>query len=165
MPVSEFSELYIQELRDLYSAERQLVDALPTVARAADSPKLVDAIEMHLEQTIQHVTRLETIFSEIGEKPTGHKCKAMEGLITEGKEMIKEIEKGPIRDAAIITAAQKIEHYEISGYGSARTFAELIGQANHAELLQTTLNEESTTDENLTKLAMSTINEEAAASA
>jgi len=165
MSVKDFNDLYIQELRDLYSAERQLVEALPAVARAVESPQLADAVEMHLEQTIQHVTRLEEIFKDLGEKPTGHKCKAMEGLIAEGKEIISDTEKGAIRDAALITAAQKIEHYEISGYGSARTFAELIGEAKHAKILQKTLDEESATDENLTKLAVSTINEEAAASA
>jgi ferritin-like metal-binding protein YciE len=165
MSIKDFNELYIQELRDLYSAESQLVAALPAMARAADSPQLSDAIEMHLEQTKEHVARLDQIFADLKEKPTGHKCKAMEGLIEEGKEMVKEIEKGPIRDAAIITAAQRIEHYEISGYGSARTFAEQIGEKKHAQLLQTTLDEEAKTDENLTKLAVSTINEEAAASA
>lgn len=159
--VTNFQDLYIEELRDLYSAETQLVKALPKVAKAVSNKKLQDAVNTHLEQTKGQVERLEQIFKDLGEKPTGHTCKAMQGLIEESDEMIKEIEAGPLRDAAIIGGAQKIEHYEISGYGTARTFAELIGQAEHVELLDMTLDEEAETDEMLTDIAVSVINEQA----
>jgi ferritin-like metal-binding protein YciE len=162
MSAKNFQEMYVESLRDLHSAERQLVAALPGVAKAASSPELKQAVETHLEQTKEHVARLDKIFGELGEKGTGHKCKAMEGLIEEGKEIIEEYEEGPVRDAALIGAAQKIEHYEIAGYGTARTFAELLGQPGHLELLQTTLDEEGATDKGLTELAVGVINTDAA---
>lgn len=161
MSVKNFDDLYIEELRDLYSAETQLVKALPKVAKSATDPKLQKAVEEHLEQTKGQVERLEQIFESLGEKPTGHTCKAMEGLIEEADEIMKEVEKGPLLDAALIGAAQKVEHYEIAGYGTARTFAEMLGQSEHIELLQETLDEEKTTDENLTTLATSKINAKA----
>lgn len=154
MSVKTFDDLYVEELRDLYSAERQLVTALPKVAKAAYAPELKEAVEGHLEQTKQHVARLESIFEKLGEKPTGHKCKAMEGLIEETKEMIEEIEEGPVRDAALIGGAQKVEHYEISGYGTARAFAEILGHPDHIEILQSTIEEEGETDHALTELSM-----------
>jgi ferritin-like metal-binding protein YciE len=162
MSVSSFQELYVEELRDLYSAERQLIEALPKVAKACSSPELSKAVEKHLKQTTEHAVRLERIFVDLGEKPTGHKCKAMEGLIEEGNEIIEEVDEGPLRDAALIGAAQKIEHYEIAGYGTARTFAEQLGQPKHIELLQATLDEEAATDKGLTEIAMGIINDEAA---
>lgn len=161
MSVSSFNDLYIEELRDLYSAETQLVKALPKVAKAVTSSKLKAAVEKHLEETKGQVERLEKIFGELGEEPTGHTCKAMQGLIEEGDEMIKEVEAGPLRDAALIGGSQKIEHYEIAGYGTARTFAEMLGQSGHMKLLQATLDEEAATDEGLTKLA-GAINSDAA---
>lgn len=154
MSVKSFDDLYIEELRDLYSAERQLVQALPRVAEAATSPELKKAVEAHLEQTETQVSRLEQIFEALGEKPTGHKCEAMEGLIEEAKGLIEDVEAGPILDAALIGGAQKVEHYEIAGYGTARTFAELLGHAEHVELLQATLDEEGQTDKDLTELSM-----------
>ncbi len=161
MSVKNFDELYVEELRDLYSAERQLIAALPKVAKNVTDPKLQKAVEDHLQQTKGQVERLEKIFESLGEKPGGHKCKAMAGLIEEADELIEDVEKGPLLDAALIGAAQKVEHYEIAGYGTARTFAEMVGKSEHAMLLQETLDEERTTDENLTAMATSKINAKA----
>src|SRR6266545_1930105 len=149
------------ELRDLYNAENQLVKALPKMAKAASSEELKDAFEKHLEQTKGHVERLEQVFEGLGEKPKGKTCRAMKGLIEEGSEILKEDGEDSVIDAGIIVAAQKVEHYEIAGYGSVRTFAHLLGQNKAAELLQTTLDEESETNELLNRLAESTVNPEA----
>jgi ferritin-like metal-binding protein YciE len=147
-------ELYIDELRDLYNAENQLTKALPKMAKAANSEELRSGFEEHLEQTKGHVKRLEQIFGSLDEKPTGKKCKGMEGLIEEGSEMIKEEEfKGEVLDAGLISAAQRVEHYEIAGYGSVRTYAKLLGEVQAAELLEQTLEEEKETDQKLTQLA------------
>jgi len=161
MKLDNLKTLYINELRDLYNAENQLVKALPKMAKAASSQQLKDAFEKHLEQTKTHVERLEEVFEEINEKPKGRTCKAMKGLIEEGSEILHEDGEESVIDAGIIVAAQKVEHYEIAGYGSVRTFAELLGKNKSAELLQTTLNEESETNETLNQLAEGIVNPEA----
>jgi ferritin-like metal-binding protein YciE len=145
-------ELYIDELKDLYSAENQLVKALPKMAKAATSEDLRAGFEEHLEQTKGQVQRLETIFEQLGESPKGKKCKGMEGLIEEGSEAIEEHD-GAVLDAALIGAAQRVEHYEIAGYGTVIAFAEELGESNHVSLLNETLEEEKETDEKLTGLA------------
>lgn len=155
-------DLLVDELKDLYSAETQLVKALPAAAKAAESDELRAGIEEHLEQTKGHVERLEKTMEILGESPKGQKCKAMEGLVAEAKEMIEKDAESPVRDAGIITSAQRIEHYEISAYGSAIAFARLLGESRIAELLQRTLDEEAETDKKLTDLAESGINEKAA---
>ena len=154
--------MYTDGLRDLYSAETQLTKALPKIAEAVESPKLQAAVKDHLEVTKNQKQRLETIFEDLGEKPSGHVCKAMQGLIEEGSELIDKVEAGPVRDAALIGAAQKVEHYEIAGYGTMCAFAKLLGLDEHAELLNQTLEEESETDEKLTSLAEGGVNEKAA---
>ena len=145
-------ELYIDELKDLYSAENQLVKALPKMAKAATSPDLRAGFEEHLEQTKGHVQRLETIFEQLGQSPKGKKCKGMEGLIEEGSEAIEEYE-GELLDAALIGAAQRVEHYEMAGYGTVSAFAEELGESEHVTLLNETLEEEKETDEKLSGLA------------
>src|SRR5205823_5816345 len=153
-------ELYVAELRDLYNAETQLVKALPKMAKASSNDELREGFEEHLRQTSEHVSRLEQIFEMLEEKPTGKKCLGMEGLVKEGAETMKEDYEDAVLDAAIIGAAQKVEHYEISGYGTVRTLAELLGEDEHVTLLEQTLEEEKQTDEKLTQLA-ETINSEA----
>jgi len=145
--------LYLDELRDLYSAENQLVKALPKMAKAATSAKLKAGFEKHLSQTREHVTRLEKIFSELAESPKGKTCKGMEGLIKEGSEMIEEDPGAEELDAGLIAAAQRVEHYEIAGYGCVRTYANLLGEKKAASLLEDTLDEEKDTDSTLTELA------------
>jgi ferritin-like metal-binding protein YciE len=139
MKLDTLKTLYTHELRDLYNAEGQLLKALPKMAKAASSEELRDAFEKHLEQTKSHVERLEEVFEDIGEKPKGKTCRAMKGLIEEGSEILQEDGEESVIDAGIIVAAQKVEHYEIAGYGSVRTFAQLLGKDRSAELLQTTL--------------------------
>ena len=154
MKENALKELYIDELRDIYNAENQLTKALPKMAKAATSEELRAGFEEHLEQTKGHVERLDQIFKGLGEKPTGKKCKGMEGLIEEGSEMIKEDElEGEALDAGLISAAQRVEHYEIAAYGCVRTYADLLGEADAVELLDQTLKEEKETDQKLTKLA------------
>jgi ferritin-like metal-binding protein YciE len=154
MKENALKELYIDELRDIYNAENQLTKALPKMAKAATSDELRAGFEEHLEQTKGHVERLEQIFQELGEKPTGKKCKGMEGLVEEGDEMIKEAElEGEALDAGLISAAQRVEHYEIAAYGCVRTYANLLGESDAAKLLEQTLKEEKETDQKLTKLA------------
>jgi ferritin-like metal-binding protein YciE len=153
-------ELYIDELRDIYNAENQLLKAIPKMAKASTSDDLRQGFETHLEQTKGHVQRLEQIFKELGQKPSGKKCKAMEGLVAEGAETLGEDYEDEVMDAAIIGAAQRIEHYEIAAYGTVRTFAELLGEENAVQLLEQTLEEEKETDQKLTDLA-SEINVEA----
>jgi ferritin-like metal-binding protein YciE len=148
-------------VRDLYSAEKQLLKALPRMAKAAGSADLKAAFTSHLRETEGQVERLEKVCDELNVKPAGKKCKAMEGLIEEGKEVL-EVEATPeARDAALIEAAQKVEHYEMAGYGSARTFAAILGEVKAAKLLQQTLDEEKRADEKLSALAESGLNEEA----
>ncbi len=161
--VSTLEELFLEELRDLYDAEKQLTKALPKMARAASSEELRAAFEEHLQQTEGQVERLEQIFESLGEKATGKKCAAMAGLVKEGDEIASEVEGTAVRDAGLIAAAQKVEHYEIAGYGSARTHAQMIGNEEAAQLLEETLDEEKETDERLTELAENTVNQDAAA--
>ena len=161
MKLDTLKTLYIDELRDLYNAENQLLKALPKMAKGASSGDLKDAFEKHLEQTKSHVERLEEVFQDIGETPKGKTCKAMKGLIEEGSEILKEDGEESVIDAGIIVAAQKVEHYEIASYGSVRTFAQLLGKDRSAELLQTTLDEESETNETLNQLAEEIVNPEA----
>ena len=153
MPNQGLKELYIDELKDLYSAENQLVKALPKLAKAAASDELRQGFEEHLEQTKGHVQRLEKIFATLDESPKGKKCKGMEGLVEEGSEMIDEDFEGSVKDAGLIGAAQRVEHYEIAGYGTVKAFAETLGENEHVELLEQTLQEEKDTDEKLTQLA------------
>jgi ferritin-like metal-binding protein YciE len=160
--VTTMEELFLDEIRDLYDAERQLTKALPEMAGAASSDELRDAFEEHLEQTRSHVERLEHIFEALGEKATGKKCAAMTGLIKEGNEIVNGSDETAVRDAGLIAAAQKAEHYEISGYGSARAHAEILGNEKVARLLDETLFEEREADERLNDLAQNLINEEAA---
>jgi len=153
MPNQGLKDLYIDELKDLYNAENQLVKALPKLARAAASDELRQGFEEHLEQTKGHVERLEKIFQMLDESPKGKKCKGMEGLIVEGSEVMEQDYEGSLLDAALIGAAQRVEHYEIAGYGTARSFAESLGQTDHVSLLNETLEEEKETDQKLTELA------------
>jgi ferritin-like metal-binding protein YciE len=161
MKLDTLQKLYTDELRDLYNAENQLLKALPKMAKAASSQELKDAFKKHLEQTKTHVERLEQVFDELDEKPKGKTCRAMKGLIEEGSEILREDGEESVLDAGIIVAAQKVEHYEIAGYGSVRTFAHLLGKDKSAQLLQTTLDEESETNEHLNRLAESVVNPEA----
>lgn len=153
MKMNSLHDLLVEELRDLYSAENQLLKALPKMAKAASSEELKTAFQEHTEQTEEQVRRLERIFTELEAKPKGKKCKAMEGLIEEAKEIMQEDMDETLLDAALIGAAQKVEHYEIAGYGTARTFAEILGYDNAVELLQETLDEEGETDKRLTGIA------------
>jgi ferritin-like metal-binding protein YciE len=156
MKENQLRELYVEQLRDLYSAETQLVKALPKMAEAATSEQLRTGFQQHLTQTQEHVRRLETIFEKLSEKPTGQKCKGMEGLIKEGREVIEDEEfEAELKDAALIAAAQRVEHYEIAGYGTVRTFANLLEDDEALELLEKTLDEEKETDQKLTEIAES----------
>jgi ferritin-like metal-binding protein YciE len=158
--ITTLHDVYVEQLRDLYSAENQLVKALPKMAKAASSPELAQGFTDHLEQTKEHVARLEKIFESLEEKPTGKKCKAMEGLVAEGAETIEENATPAAKDALLIAAAQRVEHYEMAGYGSVKTYARLLGEDESAKLLEQTLQEEEETDEKLTEVAES-INAEA----
>ena len=162
MDIESLQELLIEEMRDLYSAENQLTKALPKMAKKAANPQLKKAFETHLKETEGQIKRLQQIFDKLGKKPTGKKCAAMEGLVEEGKEMMGEDMEDDVMDAALIAAAQKIEHYEIASYGSVRSWAQLLGEREAAKLLQQTLDEEGKTDKLLTELAESSINVEAA---
>ena len=146
-------ELYVDELKDLYDAENRLVKAIPKMAKAASSEKLRSGFEEHLEQTRGHVDRLKEIFDNLGEKPSGKKCAGMMGLIKEGEEIMEEDFEGEVMDAALISAAQRVEHYEIAAYGCVRTWADLLGESEASALLDKTLEEEKETDEKLTQLA------------
>jgi ferritin-like metal-binding protein YciE len=153
MSNDNLKELYVEELKDLYSAENQLVKALPKMAKAASSDDLRQGFEEHLEQTKGHVQRLEKVFQALEETPKGKKCKGMEGLIAEGADVMEEDFEGNLMDAALIGAAQRVEHYEIAAYGTVRAFAKELGQTEQASLLTETLEEEKETDEKLTELA------------
>jgi ferritin-like metal-binding protein YciE len=156
-------DLYLNELRDLYSAETQLVEALPKMAGAATASHLRDTFTEHLEQTRGHVRRLEEIFNALEEKPSGQTCKAMKCLIEEGEDYMKAGGDESVRDAGLIGAAQRVEHYEIAGYGTARTLARRLGETQAAQTLQVTLDEEGEADRRLTEIAESDINKAAAA--
>lgn len=161
MKLDTLRELYIEELKDLYSAENQILKALPTMAKSASSPDLKAGFEEHLNQTREHVSRLEQIFQELGESPKGKHCKGMEGVIAEGKELMKEDAEPEVLDAGLISAAQHVEHYEIAGYGTCKAYATLLKENTAKSLLQKTLDEEVMTDKKLTQLAVSHINMEA----
>jgi ferritin-like metal-binding protein YciE len=154
-------DLFVSELKDLYSAENQILKALPKMAKAASTPELRAAFEEHLEQTQGHVERLDQIFETLGSSPKGKKCKAMEGLIEEGKEMLEADAEPSVRDAGLIAAAQRVEHYEMAGYGCVRTYARLLHDDRSATLLQETLDEEEETDKKLTELAEGLVNVQA----
>ncbi|TVQ01761.1 MAG: ferritin-like domain-containing protein [Planctomycetaceae bacterium] len=161
MSLATLHDLYVDELKDLYNAENQILKALPKMAKAASHPELGAAFTDHLAETKVHIERLETIFKELGKGPKGKKCKAMEGLLAEGQDLLAEDADPMVLDAALIAAAQRVEHYEMAGYGCVRTFARLLGEDRAADLLQQTLDEEGATDRKLTKLAESVINAEA----
>lgn len=162
MKLNNLEDLFHHELKDLYSAENQLVKALPKMAKAAFNEELKAGFEEHLEQTKGHVERLDQIAEKIGKKLTGHKCKAMEGLIEEGAELISEDAEDTVRDAGLIGAAQRVEHYEIAGYGTAVALAKKLGLKEAVSLLEETLQEEKETDAKLTDLAESSVNSSAA---
>jgi ferritin-like metal-binding protein YciE len=162
MALKTLEDLFIHELKDLYSAEKQLVKALPKMAKASTSEKLRAGFEEHLAQTEEHVARLEQIFEQLGKAARAPKCEAMAGLIEEGQKLMEEEAEPAVMDAGLIAAAQRVEHYEIAGYGTARTFARQLGHREAAKVLQQTLEEESETNEKLTELAESEINLQAA---
>jgi ferritin-like metal-binding protein YciE len=161
MKIETLRDLYVEQLQDLYSAETQLVAALPKMAEGASNTQLRTAFEEHLAQTRTQVNRLEQIFQQLGVEPGGHTCKGMEGLIKEGEEMIKAKGDSAAIDAGLIAAAQRVEHYEIAGYGCVRTYANLLGEQQAVSMLQQTLDEEAMTDQQLTDLAEHVINLEA----
>ena len=165
MKMKSLQDLLVDQLKDLYSAENQLVKALPKMAKAASNPDLRAGFEEHLEQTRGHVERLEQVCDDLGVTPKGKKCAAMEGLVEEGKELMEEDATPGVLDAGLIAAAQKVEHYEIASYGSARTWAEQLGLDRAVRLLQQTLDEEKATDAKLTELAEEMVNDEAEAGA
>lgn len=161
MKLESLKELYVSELQDLYDAENQILQALPKMAQAASSNRLRSAFQEHEQQTRGQVDRLDRIFQQIGANPRGKKCKGVAGLIAEGQELMKEDAEPVVRDAGLIAAAQKVEHYEIAGYGTVRTYAQMLGENDACRLLQETLNEEGETDKKLTAIA-ERINEQAA---
>ncbi|HVT17130.1 MAG TPA: ferritin-like domain-containing protein [Thermoanaerobaculia bacterium] len=165
MKLESLKDLYLEQLRDLYDAETQLVDALPKMAEAAKANDLKRAFNDHLRQTREQVSRLERIFKTLGEKATGRTCKGMQGLIKEGEEMLKNKGEPEVIDAGLIAAAQRVEHYEIAGYGTVRTYAEMLGDEEAVKLLEKSLQEEEETDDKLTELAEAHINQEAAVGA
>lgn len=158
MELESLYDLYLHELKDLYSAEQQLIKALPKMAKAATNRELAAGFTQHLQQTKGHAKRLEDILERLEESTRGPKCKGMEGLITEGDEIMKKDAEDEVRDAGLIAAAQRVEHYEIAGYGCARSYAQLLGDKTGARLLEMTLKEEGETDKKLTKLAKSAVN-------
>jgi len=153
MGVENMEELMLDELKDLYSAEKQIVKALPKMAKACESEELKQAFQSHLEETKGHVERLDQIFEVLGKGSRGKTCHGMPGLLAEGSEMLEEIEKGGVRDAALISAAQRVEHYEIAAYGSVREYAKLLGKKQIVSLLEETLEEEKAADEKLTSIS------------
>ena len=158
MELETLKDLYLHELKDLYSAEKQLIDALPKMKKAAKNRQLASAFNQHLEQTKRQAKRLQQILGNHDESTRVPKCEGMEGLISEGDKMAKEDAEDEVRDAGLIAAPQRVEHYEIAGYGCARTYAQLLGDKRGAKLLDTSLREETNTDKKLTKLAKSVIN-------
>jgi ferritin-like metal-binding protein YciE len=161
MEMETLRDLYVDELKDLYSAEKQLVDALPRMAKTATHPKLKEAFTNHLAETRGHVERLEQIFTSLEASPGGKKCVGMEGLIEESNELVQEDPQEDVLDAGLISKAQHVEHYEIAGYGTVRTYALTLGENDHAVLLQRTLDEEIKADKLLTQLAEAAINVDA----
>jgi ferritin-like metal-binding protein YciE len=163
MALDSLQDLFLNELKDVLNAEKQLVQALPRMAKAAQSPQLQQAFTKHLRETEGHVERLERIFQSLGETARGRKCKGMEGLVEEGKEILEEEGQPEVIDAALISAAQRVEHYEIAAYGCLRTYAQLLGNSEADRLLQQTLAEEEATDKALTALGEGGINQAAMA--
>lgn len=161
MPLRTLQDLYVDELKDLYNAEQQIVKALPKMAKAASSQDLKDAFNEHLQVTHEQIKRLDRIFRDLGKAPRGKKCIGMQGLIEEGQELLKEKGDPAVKDAGLISAAQRVEHYEMAGYGTVRTFAQMLGFDDAAQALQQTLDEEGDTDHKLTQLAETMINPEA----
>jgi ferritin-like metal-binding protein YciE len=155
---NNLNDLFVQQLEDLYDAEKRLTDALPKMAEAASSPQLRQAFETHLAETQGHVNRLESVFNRIGRTPERETCAAMKGLIKEGEEMIKAGGNDSVRDAGLIAAAQRVEHYEMAGYGTVRTFAQQLGLNDVANILQQTLDEEGEANKKLTTIAQSSVN-------
>lgn len=151
-------KLYIEQLQDLWSAEEQILEALPKMVEQSKHAELKRAFQQHYQQTEQQVQRLEKIFEDLGEEAGGHKCKGMKGLLEEGDEAMKEFKDSDVLDAALIASAQRVEHYEMAGYGCARTYAHMLGLHEHAQLLQRTLDEEGDTDHKLTDLAETVVN-------
>jgi ferritin-like metal-binding protein YciE len=161
MALQSLEDLFLHDLKDLYNAENQILKALPRMAKKASAPELRRAFEQHAKQTETQIKRLERVFASMDEKAKGKTCKGMQGLLEEGKEMLNEDIEDDVLDAALIASAQKVEHYEIAAYGTARTYAEMLGNTEAARLLQQTLDEEGETDKKLTKLAESLVNVEA----
>lgn len=161
MKIETMEDLFLEQVEDLYDAEKRLVKALPKMAEASTSLTLRQAFESHLLETEGHVSRLENVFRTLGQDPKGKTCDAMKGLISEGVDVVSDIDQSPLRDAGLIAAANRVEHYEIAAYGSARTFADILGLSEAAALLEQTLQEEKKADQKLTQLAESMINDEA----
>ncbi len=158
MALRTFEDLYVDELKDLYSAEQQIIKALPKMIKVAYTPELKDAFNQHLTQTREQVKRLDLIFDELGKSPRGKRCVGMQGLVEESKTIMSEKTDPAVKDAGLISAAQRVEHYEMAGYGTVRTFAKLLGYDDAAHVLQQTLDEESKTDRKLSELAKHLIN-------
>ncbi len=158
MKESALMKLFEDELKDIYWAEKALTKALPKMAKNATAPELVEAIQSHLAETEEQITKVEQVFELIGRKPVAKKCEAMAGLVKEGEEIMKDTEKGAMRDAGIISAGNKVEHYEIASYGTLKTFAQILGLTDAAEILNDILEEEKQADATLTQLAEATIN-------
>jgi ferritin-like metal-binding protein YciE len=163
MSLDSLESLFIEELRDIYNGEKQIIKALPKMAKAAGSPELRQAFTKHLKETEGQVQRLERIFQDLGQAVRGKQCKGLEGILEEGKEILEKESDESVLDAALIAAAQKVEHYEIASYGCLRTYAQLLGQTQAVKLLEQTLAEEEAADKKLTQLGESGINEAAAA--
>jgi len=161
MKIETMEDLFMEQVQDLYDAEKRLVKALPKMAEASTSQSLRQAFESHLLETEGHVSRLESVFRTLGLEPKSHTCDAMKGLISEGEDMVSDIDESPLRDAGLIAAANRVEHYEIAAYGSARTFADILGLSEAAILLEQTLQEEKKADQKLTQLAEDMVNDEA----
>jgi ferritin-like metal-binding protein YciE len=161
MAANSLQELFVEELRDMYDAEKRITKALPKMAKSASSEELQEALTEHLQVTQNQISRLEQVFEAIGEKPRGKKCDGMMGIVEEGNTAIEELEAGPVRDAALIAGAQKVEHYEIASYGTLAYFAELLGHDDAKKLLGQTLDEEKEADDTLSELAKSKVNREA----
>jgi ferritin-like metal-binding protein YciE len=163
MSLDSLEKLFVEELKDIYNGETQLLQALPRMAKAAETPDLKQAFTNHLKETEGHVQRLERIFQELGENPKGKRCKGMEGLVEEGKDVMEKEGEPPVIDAALIAGAQRVEHYEIAAYGCLRTYARLLGNDNAAQLLAQTLAEEEAADKKLTAIGEKSVNKQAAA--
>jgi len=158
MALNSLQDLYVEKIKDLYSAENQIIKALPKMIKGANTPQLQQAFQQHLQVTQSHAQRLEKIAQSMNKKPTGKKCAGMEGLLEEGSELLQENAEPDVLDAGLIAAAQSVEHYEIAGYGAARTWAEMLGEDEAASLLEQTLKEEKEADETLTQIAESSVN-------